>query len=129
MMSQSNKMTFTWADGSNSLSLAATESNEATFAADVALAAAAANVQAGVAFVATKLQDIWMSCDQACTVKTNSSTTPGNTFDLAANVPFVWIKDGGVTNPFTVDVTTLYVTNTSATTPATFKARGLKQIT
>jgi len=69
-------------------------------------------------------QSLMMWSDQALTVKTNSSTTPGQTISLAANVMLEWGVGLGETNPITVDVTKLFVTN-AGTTNAKLKMRAL----
>lgn len=69
-------------------------------------------------------QSLMMWSDQALTVKTNSSTTPGQTISLAANVMLEWGVGLGEINPITVDVTKLFVTN-AGTTNAKLKMRAL----
>lgn len=61
---------------------------------------------------ATKV--IYMVSDQAITVKTNSSSTPQETINLAANVPLLYAPTLlGSAAPFADDVTGLFVTNES----------------
>ena len=50
-----------------------------------------------------------ISCDVACTIKTNNSTTPANTLVLVANKPYVWVLDSYDTFKLTVDVTQIFV--------------------
>jgi len=68
-----------------------------------------------MAFVKANLQAFYLKADQNCTVKTNNSATPQETITLLANVPFVWWKSSGLTNPFGGDVTTAFLTCTTAT--------------
>ena len=50
----------------------------------------------------------------ALTVKTNSSSTPDDTFTLANGEPIVWVTGSGLANPITTDITSgLFVTNSS----------------
>jgi hypothetical protein len=44
-------------------------------------------------------------------IETNSSSAPADTFTLKAGCPLVWYADGGLPNPFSVDVTKIYITN------------------
>lgn len=65
----------------------------------------------------------FISSDQAVTVKTNSNTTPVQTFSLAAKVALSWNNTlpASSTNPFTTNITQFFVTNAGATTA---KVRG-----
>jgi hypothetical protein len=47
--------------------------------------------------------------DQAVSTKTNSTASPGQTINLVANQMIQFGLSMGLTNPFTVDVTKLYV--------------------
>ncbi len=67
----------------------------------------------------SELSAIHIEVSQDMTLQTNDGATPDDTFALKAARPFTWQKNTGVPNPFTVDVTDLYVTNTTA---GTFKA-------
>jgi hypothetical protein len=62
--------------------------------------------------------------DQPVTVEVNSSTSPAQTINLAANQMMQFGVGTGLTNPFTVDVTKLFVTN-AGTANANFKVRVL----
>jgi hypothetical protein len=64
------------------------------------------------------LQVFYMVSDYAVTVQTNDGTTPDDTFTLVADQPVVF--ETGGTNPFSADVTKIYVTNASGST-ATLK--------
>lgn len=52
--------------------------------------------------------------NQPCTIQTNSTSSPGNTITLAANIPLMWDSLSGLACPFTVAVTEFFVTNTNA---------------
>jgi hypothetical protein len=60
------------------------------------------------------LNDLLFLCDQPVTLKTNSSSSPINTFVLVAGVPFYWTVTSGVTNPITTTVTSIYVVNSNS---------------
>ena len=62
--------------------------------------------------------------DQAVSIKTNSTASPGQTINLVANQMIQFGLSMGLTNPFTVDVTKLYVSN-AGTVNANFKVRVL----
>lgn len=62
------------------------------------------------------LKSLFIVCDQAVTIKTNSSGAPDNTLTLIANQPLVWYNGSYYTNLLTVDVTKIYVANSSGAT-------------
>ncbi len=78
------------------------------------------------AFVMTiaNMQSLYILSNTNVTIKTNSSGSPANTINLLANVPLVWQTGGYYTNLFTVDVTAIYLTNSSGQ-QATIRARFL----
>lgn len=63
--------------------------------------------------------------DKALTLKTNSTSSPGNTITLVAGKQLVWNSDHPEVAPITTNLTTLYVTN-AGTTVANLKIRILK---
>ena len=79
---------------------------------DFVLAASTTNQQMNLAFKIALLQSIFISSDQNITMKTNSTTTPGNTITITGGDPFL---STGAANPFAADVTTVYFTNAGAT--------------
>ena len=83
---------------------------------DEAIPANQTSLPLAFAFTKTKLQGIYMVSDQACTVKTNT-TTGTDTISLLANMPYMWtISDSYFANPFAGNVTGLYITNVTACT-------------
>lgn len=83
---------------------------------DTNFASGSTNVAQAGAWTAANVQAVIMLADKACTVKTNSSSTPANTFNLIPGYPLVWDKSSSYfTNPFSADVTQLFVTCTAAT--------------
>jgi len=65
----------------------------------------------------SQIVGLYIKASTACTIKTNSSGSPVNTFTMAANAPFLWTSsDGGALRDtagtaVSTDITTLYVTN------------------
>lgn len=59
------------------------------------------------------LRFLLIKSDQAITIETNSGSTPDDTFSIAANIPFAWYYNSGITCPITADITAAYVTNAS----------------
>lgn len=59
------------------------------------------------------VKSIWISCDVAVTVETNSGSAPDNTLVLKAGIPYIWNTDSYDTFKLTADVTSLKITNAS----------------
>lgn len=70
------------------------------------------------------LKGLFIVSDQDIVLETNDGSSPDNTISLTANVPLLWTAEGYLTNPFTADVTALYVTNASGSA-ANLKIRSL----
>lgn len=65
------------------------------------------------AFPATGLKMFAISSDRDVTVKTNSSGSPQETWNLKANQPFWWCENNPGSAPVAGAITALYVTNNS----------------
>lgn len=68
----------------------------------------------------SQIKSVYMVSDQDITVETNDGTTPTDTINLKADVAVLWNADIGYSNPFTADVTALYLSNASGSA-ATFE--------
>src|SRR4051794_5420968 len=88
------------------------------------IAAGATNVEIDVVFPFALIQSFVMASDQDVTVKVNSTTTPVPTINLKKTSGLVWASDIALSNPFTADVTKIYVSNAS-TVDAKFNFRVL----
>lgn len=75
------------------------------------VATGTADQEISLAIDISKLKAFSMQASQAMTVKTNSSSTPQETFTLAAGSPVVFVD--GDTAIFSGDVTNLFITNAS----------------
>lgn len=89
---------------------------------------ATTNKEVDVAFALAKLKAIYLYASQDVTVKTNSTGSPDDTISLVAEKPLVWYTGGSFANPFTADVTKLYITNASGS-DATVRLRALVDVT
>lgn len=72
-----------------------------------------------IAFPHAAMVALNISANTPLTIKTNSTGSPGNTLSVGASLPLIWTADMNGTNPITVDVTELFVSNASATVAAT----------
>lgn len=90
---------------------------------DVTVAGSTTNEAHAFSLDKTKLQSWYLVSSQNVTIKTNSTGSPGNTWNLIANVPFVWSASAAYfSNPVSANITTLYITN-SGTTSARVRLR------
>lgn len=69
-----------------------------------------------IAFPYTRLKKFVAKCSVDCILEFNNSTTGVPTLALAAGVPFVYDAAQPYANPFTADVTKVYLTATPAGT-------------
>lgn len=68
------------------------------------------------AFTKTKLKAFFMLFDTAILLETNSSSAPAESWTFVANVPYWWDTSQPVANPFSTNVTAMYLTNGAAAT-------------
>jgi hypothetical protein len=129
-MTIEHKFTLTWARGATSITKTITETWGSENNLDEAVTDGTTNGLVAWACDFSQLKAFYMVSDQAITVYTNDAGTgaPDNTFVLVANEPVLWWAGSLLTNPFTADVTALYVTNASGSTAA-FKIRKLEDPT
>ena len=114
-MSVSQSISFGHAGGSvplgDTVTLAGSLATEANFS----VAGSASNAQQAIDFSQSNLRAIYIKTDQDLTLKTNSTGSPQETVTLKAGVPFVWVYQSGITNPFAGNVTATYWSNAGAT--------------
>lgn len=103
-------------DNSGSISGSWNEVGNSEVSVDRTIGANVTNQQITLAFTVAACQDLFFLADKGATLKTNSTTTPGDTITLKPGIPLTWSASAGYySNPYTVDVTTIYVTTTTAT--------------
>lgn len=101
--------------GATSISGTQTEIGNNEIAINQQIPASSSGLAVTASFTAANVQSIFMVCSQNITIQTNSTTSPGNTINLKAGIPLLWsVSAGYFANPFTVNVTSFYVTNTAA---------------
>ena len=81
----------------------------------IVIPAGAVNQAVPITFPFANIQACVMDASQSLTVKTNSTTTPGNTINLIGTKAQDWAIDYVATKPYSADVTIMYVTNATAT--------------
>lgn len=111
-------LTITLSGGAVNLSARQTVSGDSEQAYDIPLTASQENAEVDMDFIAANLKSIYILSDQNLTVKTNDSSSPDDTITVAANTPFAWNTVQAADNPFTADVSKVYLTNESSTSAA-----------
>ena len=99
-------------DGAVRISTVTSINVEAAAQLDESIADGETDKEVTISFPLAGLKSFTLSSDQACTVKTNSSGAPQETFNLVANSPLIWTEGNG-TAPIAGPVTALFVTNSS----------------
>lgn len=114
---------------SSGTTISYTETPSADAELNISTQIAASTTNQLIAWAATiaNLKSLSLSCDIACTVKTNSSGSPQDTINLLAGQNLIWTfaTDGDSHLPFSGNITALYVTNPSSTLPLNFNVRAL----
>jgi hypothetical protein len=83
----------------------------------VSFPAGSVNAPFTLALTAVNLTDVFLVANQDCVIKTNSTSSPGNTITLVAGIPLAWgVSAGYFACPFTANVTDAFLTCTAATT-------------
>jgi len=86
------------------------ESADAEQNRQLAIDATTADQEFDLDFEYLNLKSIFMLATVDMTVETNAADhTGGDEISLVANVPFSWTASSGVTNPFTADVDSIFV--------------------
>lgn len=112
-MSFTHKITQGWEGGGRSISQQNNYTGSGEASIDESVPDSSTDLQINVAIDFSALQALYLVSDQDVTVETNNGTTPDDTINLLANKPLVWHAGSYHANPLTVDVTAIFVTNSS----------------
>jgi hypothetical protein len=128
-MAQTHTVSFNWASPGSSLaySKAYTATNETNIVGET-IADNATDYEIVVAIDVSAVKSFYVVSDQAITIETNNGTTPDDTLNLAAGIPYVWTTDMLDSFLLGTDVTSIFVTNASGAT-ATLHLRCLQDAT
>lgn len=95
-----------------SLTGSVTVSCDTVWAGDVTVAAGKTNQEYDIDLVASQMKVVFVKAvGAALTVKTNSTSAPDNTLTLASGESIAWANGLESSNPFTANLTKIYVTN------------------
>lgn len=106
-----HRITTTWVGGSGSVTASETIEGGGEDNRNVELLGSAMDVEVDLEFAYSRLKSFFIVADQAVTLETNSSSAAIDTIALGAGVPMVWTSASGIDNPFTADVTKIFLTN------------------
>lgn len=77
----------------------------------------ATEVEVLLALTVAQIQSIFISSDRDVTLETNNTTTPDETINLIADVPYHWAEETPATeydtNLFETDLTSIFINNQS----------------
>lgn len=99
------------ADGER-VSFTKTASAEANL--EESISADQTDTEYAIAIDVSALKSLYIHCDTAITIETNSGSVPDDTLTIVANRPVVWEDDSPLTNPLGTDVTSIFVTETAS---------------
>jgi hypothetical protein len=131
-MAFTHRIAKTWTSGAGGrVSATVTSTADAEDNRTLIIETAVTNQAVTLSILADELKSIYMVSTQTVTVKTNQTgpePLPDDTLTLTAGIPLTWTNQDGAANPFSEDVSVLYVTNTSGET-ATIQIRVLQDST
>jgi hypothetical protein len=104
----------TGTDGSR-IQSSSTETGSTQTNLDIPIPAGVTNQLVAMSFIVANVQCLFLVSNQDVTLKTNSTTAPGNTLTLKAGIAYMWRKSATYNALlFTVDVTGWYFTTTAS---------------
>lgn len=73
-----------------------------------------------------QIKILYIAADQNLTLETNSGSSPDDTINLLAGVPLAWHVNSYFSNPFSVDIASIFLSN-SAGADAEFVLEALQE--
>jgi hypothetical protein len=118
-----------WQRGADSLSGSNTFTADGELNLEVTVNATTNDVAVAATLTIANLKALFIVSDRDVTLETNSSSAADDTIALKAGRPLMWDSTAGYfDNPFSVDVTALYLSN-AGNAAATVKIRALYDAT
>ena len=108
-----HNITQSWSRNGEAVSVTVEMSGSGEVNLDETIAASQTNKLVTFVCDVSAMTSLFISCDETITIKTNDSATPDDTITVTADKPIVWYTACGHDNPFSVDVTELYITTTN----------------
>ena len=120
-MSLSHTLTYTWSNGSTSITKSVPLTSVAEFNADSNIAPGTTNQEIDVALNVAQLESVFFNCNVPISIFTNTITGLEKIYLNGA--PAMWTSAGSQTQLFTTTVTKFYVTTASSIATATLNIR------
>lgn len=116
-MAFTGKVTVQIQESGRTVSGTMSREGDGKYAASVTVPASTTNKQVEANFTFADAEIVFLKSDKDVTLYTNAPSTgaPADTITLKAGVPKVYVKDGGMTNLFTANVTAIYLSNGGST--------------
>lgn len=108
-----HQLQHSWNGGGASLPAAVNKTRDGETNRTVTVPEGTADVEVSIAFLAAALALFDLVPTGPVKVETNSSSAPDDTFYVDGNSFMTWVRGGGIANPFTADVTKLFLSDAS----------------
>lgn len=102
-----------WSNGQRSISAQQTFAGDGQVSRDIAVPDELTDLEVNLAIDVSQIKAVFILSDQDVTLETNSAGAPDDTIALKANKPYIWCTDDYDSCLLTVDVTDIYLTNSS----------------
>lgn len=99
--------------GGNTLQSSKAYSEEAQASRSVPIASDASDFEIDFVCDVSEIESIYITADQDMLLEVNDGAGAGGSIALVAGIPYVWHTGSYYTNLLAVDITALFVTNTS----------------
>jgi len=112
-------------DGAQVVNVNTTQTGTEEQNVDVEISASTTNEQLNFAITLANLKSAMLYADNPVALKTNSTGSPQETITLGPGQEIAWQTGDPGSAPFAGNVTTVFATNSSTTTPVNVKIRAL----
>ena len=112
-MAYTHSVDHVWVAGVREIDQQVSRSDSAQLGIDEVIASDADDYAIDMVLDISEIAMILILSDQNIKIETNNGAVPVDTFNLIAGEPLVWWDTSLFTNPFSLDVTGLFVTNTA----------------
>jgi len=115
-MSYTHTLTLKWTDGVNSIQDVVSKTGSGKQGIAEAIADSETDYEIAFALDISEIEAIYIVCDQDVTLETNSGSEADDTLALVADEPVLYWDGGPIANPFTENITAIFITNASGST-------------
>jgi len=115
-MSFSHQAAENWIGNGESLSGVQTYTGTGTFSIDENVATAETDYEIAMVLDVSETEMIYIHSDKDVTFEVNDNVGGGGSLALTADKPYLWTSDSYYTDLLAVDITSIFITNTSGST-------------